>query len=61
MPDNTTRTVYFEILPDTQTSRAAHARRGMKTFLYRAVYYNRNAINSPGSQEPGCEEAEEVI
>jgi hypothetical protein len=45
------RTIYFEVLPDTAPGRAAHAKRGMNTYLYRAVYYNRNAINNGGSSD----------
>ena len=52
---DTGRTVYFEVLPNTTTSLRAHAERSMNAYLYRAVFYNRNAINNPGSQEPGAE------
>lgn len=40
----------------TTTGLEAHANRSMNTYLYRAVFYNRNAINNPGSQEPGAED-----
>jgi len=39
---------YFEILPDTASSLKAHAARGMNTYLYRTVFYNRDSINNPG-------------
>jgi hypothetical protein len=39
--------VYYEILPTSQKSLAAHAERSMNTNLWRAVFYDRNAINNP--------------
>jgi hypothetical protein len=44
------KTTYFEIMPET--SLADHSRRGMNTFVYRAIFYNRNTINNPGAEEP---------
>ena len=43
------KTTYYEVLPETASGLEDHAKRSMKNFLFRAVFYNRNTINNPGS------------
>ena len=45
--DDAAKKTYFEIIPDTASSRSNHANRTMKDFIYRVVYYNRGVINNP--------------
>jgi hypothetical protein len=50
--DQDDRTAYFELMPSTPSSLKKHANRAMNTFLYRAVFYNRTAVNQWDEEEP---------